>query len=588
MKILHSSDPELKEVFNFALAFAGAVKNYTLYPADHAIAKKHLLNFSRHLNKFLADYNSLRLDVEKNSLRYAGEIVYQGSAEENDIAFLLGRDGVQYLEFKKGIELWEMQSLLKLINDHRMLDEENDGDIVTALWEQEYPHIGYKAIDILTLDAPAINFSGFKVAPPPVAVGRESVDFADDVFSEESGDVIDDGVDEVFEDGGGTVIEEEAAAPSVALAITAKGNDLWLLSPLERYELEKMVAAEEQLDNTDNVIDILLIILVLQNDQQDFTATLDFLQDRFLHACANNRFDAALKVLNNILRMRGSFSRKKQWARPLFDEFLETVSRSESLRGPRRLLLDPETRAYSPQMEYLWRVLCLLSPTVLFTLGPLLPDVPSAKMRQALAGVIIHHARRAPEILARALPKFDEELCLRLLPIVRGMETTVGNRVFLAMALHESAVVRARAFGILERRNQLDPLALFPLINDPDTNVRGKILTLLSKQRNEQYERQLLTYLQNGGNTIAGKEHLLACYKALGRCGSTRSIPVLKEILTGGKLGKIFSRDAMHHKQGAAIALHELGIGEADQILKEGAAGILPDVRLACKKALER
>ena len=587
MKTLHSSDPELKEVFNFSLAFAGAVKNYTLYPADHAIAKKHLLNFSRHLNKFLADYNTLRLDVEKNSLRYAGEIVYQGSAEENDIAFLLGRDGVQYLEFKKGIELWEMQSILKLINDHRILDEENDGDIVTALWEQEYPHIGYKAIDILTLDAPAINFSGFKVAPPPVATGREPADSVDDAFSEETGDFIDDGVDEVFEDGRGVAVEEEAA-PSVALAITAKGNDLWVLSPLERYELEKMVAAEEQLDNTDNVIDILLIILVLQNDQQDFTATLDFLHDRFLHALTNQRFDAALKVLNNMLRMRGSCSRKKQWARPLFDNFLETVSRSESLRGPRRLLLDPETQAYSQQMEYLWRVLCLLSPAVLFTLGPLLPEVPSAKMRQALAGVIVHHAQRAPEILVEALPKFDEELCLRLLPIVRKMETAAGNRVFLAMALHESAVVRARAFGILEQRNQLDPLALFPLINDPDGHIREKILSVLSKQRNEQYEQQLLAYLQNGGNTIAEKEHLLACYKALGRCGSKRSISALREILTGGKLGKMFSRDAMYHKQGAAIALHELGVAEADQILKEGAAGILPDIRLACKKALGR
>ncbi|HHB75240.1 MAG TPA: hypothetical protein ENK84_01680 [Desulfobulbus sp.] len=587
MKILHSSDPELKEVFNFSLAFAGAVKNYTLYPADHAIAKKHLLNFSRHLNKFLSDYDSMRLDVEKNSLRYAGEIVYQGSPEESDIAYLLGRDGVQYLEFKKGIELWEMQSLLQLINDHRILDEENDGDIVTALWEQEYPHIGYKAIDILTLDAPAINFSGFKVAPPPAAAGRELDDSVDHAFSGEIGECFENGADEVFENGNGIAVEDEAA-PSVALAITAKGNDLWALSPLERYELEKMVAAEENLDNTDNVIDILLIILVLQNDQQDFTATLDFLQDRFLHACTNNRFDAALKVLNNILRMRGSFSRKKQWARPLFDDFLETVSRSESLRGPRRLLLDPETQAYSQQMEYLWRVLCLLSPTVLFTLGPLLPDVPSAKMRQALASVIIHHARRAPEILVEALPKFDEELCLRLLPIVREMEAAIGNRVFLAMALHNSAVVRARAFGILEQRNQLDPLALFPLINDPDGHIRAKILTLLSKQRNEQHEQQLLTYLQNNGNAIAGKEHLLACYKALGRCGSQRSIPVLKEILTGGKLGKIFSRDAMHHKQGAAIALHELGIVQADQILKEGAAGILPDVRLACKKALGR
>ncbi len=581
MKILRSSDPELKGVFNFSLAFAGAVKNYTLYPADHAIAKKHLLNFSRHLTKFLADYECLRLDVEKNSLRYAGEIVYQGSAEESDIAYLLGRDGVQYLEFKRGIELWEMQSLLKLINEHRMLDEENDGDIVTALWEQDYPHIDYKAIDILALDAPAIDFSGFKVAPAQVASDVEQDDFSDD----SSGSGLDDaGVDDFLAGSDDSLAGEEA--PSVALTITAKGNDLWILSPLERYELEKMVAAEEQLDNTDNVIDILLIILVVQNDQQDFIATLDFLQDRFLHACKIHRFDAALKVLNNLLKMRGSFSGKKQWALPLFDAFLHTVSRAESLREPRRLLLDPETRPYSQQMEYLWRVLCLLSPEVLFTLGPLLPDVPSAKIRQALSSVIVHHGQRAPEILADTVPLFDEELCLQLLPVARKMPTDAGNKIFLAMALHDSPVVRSRAFGILERRNRLDPLELFPLINDGDREIRQKILALLSRKKNEQCEERLLAYLQNGENTIREKDHLVACYKALGGCGSTRSISVLKEILMGGKIGNMFSREALNHKQGAAVALHELGIAEADQILKEGAAGILPDVRLACKKAL--
>jgi len=582
MKILHSSDPELKGVFNFSLAFAGAVKNYTLYPKDHAIAKKHLLNFSRHLTRFLADYDCLRLDVEKNRLWYNGEIVYQGTDEEGDIAYLLGRDGVQYLEFKKGIELWEIQSILKIINEHRMLDEENDGDIVTALWEQDYPHIGYKAIDILSLDAPAINFSGFKVAPPPADTEPSEV-------VEDTGVIDGAGVDEqadyeVFEGDFDAVVEEEPS--SVTLAITARGNDLWVLSPLERYELEKMVAAEEQLDTTDNVIDILLIILVLQNDRQDFISTIDFLQDRFLHACTIRRFDADLKILNNLRTIRCSFGDKKKWALPLLDGFLHSVSRPESLREAKKILLDPKTPPYSQQMEYFWRVLCQLSPEVIFTLGPLLPDIPSARIRQSLSSVIVHHGQRAPDILAKAVPQFDEELCLQLLPVVRKMVTEQGTKVFMSMALHDSVVVRARAFDILERRGRLDPLVLFPLINDPDKAIRTKILELLMAQRNEQYEQRLLAYLQNGESTIADKDHLVACYRALGCCGSAALLPVLQDILMGGKLGEIFNRQALHHKQGAAIALRELQIIEANQILEEGAAGILPDVRLACKKAL--
>jgi hypothetical protein len=594
--MLRSSDPELKNVFDFAMAFAGAIKNYTLYPQDHAIAKKHLLNLSRHIGKFFANYDNLRLDVDKNKLRYGGELVYQGVAEESDVAYLLSRDGVKYLEFVKGIELWEIQSLLKLVNKYRVLDEENDGDIATALWEQEYPHIQYKAIDILSLDAPSINFSGFKVAPAQNISEHDGEGHSGGLAGRESeaegssgwnGDDAEPGTGNADEYDQGVSVSEQALAdaPPVSLAITAKGNDLWSLSPLERYELEKMVAAAEKQDDTDNIIDILLIILVIQNNQQDFTYTLDFLQDRFLYTFKIHRFDTALKVLNNLGNIKQSFTGKKRWALPLLDNFFATISQPESLREPRRLLLDSKAVPDSQQMEYLWRIFCLFPPRVLFTLGPLVSKVESPKMRQALNTVIIHHTQRAPQILADVVPQLDEELCLRLMPVVRQMEKTVGNVVFTSMALHNSNSVRNRAFGILASRNMLDPIALFPLLNDPDQEIRTKIIALLGEDRNEQREARLLSYLKNEEYTIHDRAHILACYDALGHCGSTASIPFLRHVLMGGNLSNIFSSEGRFLKQGAANALHALKIDEADDILKAGASSMMPDVRLACKKA---
>jgi hypothetical protein len=576
MKILHSSDPELKEVFGFALAFAGAVMNSTLYPPEHAIARKHLLHFNSQLASFLDTFGSLRLDVDKTSLRYSGEIVYQGVDEESDIAYLLGRDGIKYLEFLPGIELWELQSLLQIINQYRILDEENDGDIATALWEQDYPHIRYKSVDILALDAPAISFSSFRVAPPAAVSDQEepAIEGEGDFQEEE------DGVDFVTE-------QEAEAAPSIALTITARGNDLWQLSPLERYELEKMVEEAEHLDNTDNVVDILLILLALQNDREDFTATLDFLQDRFLYACTIYRFDAALKVLSNLDRLRQSFARKKPWALPLFDNFRTTISKKESLRSISHLLSESEHHVSPLQLEYLWRLLCQMDPRILRTLGPLLPDLPLPKMRQALGNVIVHHAQHAPAVLAEAVPLFGEELCLRLLPVIRKMSVDDGNLVFRVMLDHGSDAVRARAFGVLDQRGALEPALLGERLHDPVPEIRERSLALLARRRNPAHEKQLLTYLEKDDCTRYGKEHLTRCYQALGRCGSRISVAFLKKILFGGSLGGRFSREGLHHKQGAALALRALHLPEADKILKDGAQDIFPDIRLACKKALE-
>ena len=576
MKPLHSSDPELKEVFAFALAFAGAVKNYSLYPPEHAIARKHLLHFNRQLSSFLEHFGSLRLDVNKNTLRYSGEIVYQGVDEESDIAYLLGRDGIEYLEFLPGIEIGEIQSLLQIINQHRILDEENDGDIATALWEQDYPHIRYKSVDILALDAPVINFSSFRVAPPPADSDQEDLTVAAE--GDSSGK--EDGVDFVPE-------QEAETAPSIALTITAKGNDLWQLSPLERYELEKMVEEAERLDNTDNVIDILLILIALQNDQEDFRATLDFLEDRFLYACTIYRFDAALKVLSNLDRLRASFAHKKTWALPLFDGFRKTIARQESLRFIGRLLTDPENKVSPQQLEYLWRLLCRMDPRILRTLGPLLPDLPSPKTRQALGNVIVHHAQHAPVVLAETVSSFGEELCLRLLPVIRKMPVADGNQVFRVMLDHASDAVRMRAFGILDQRGALDPLLLGERLHDSRPEIRERALALLARRRNPAHEKQLLSYLDKGDVSRYGKEYLLSCYQALGRCGSRISVAFLKKILQGGSLGGRFSREGLHHKQGAALALRALHLPEADKILEDGAQDIFPDIRLACKKALE-
>jgi len=582
MKILHSSDPELKAVFSFTQAFAAAVRNYSLYPPEHVIARKHLLHFSSQLAGFLERFGSLRLDVHKISLKYGEEIVYQGNTEESDVAYLLGRDGIEYLEFLPKIEIWELQSLLQIINQYRILDEENDGDIATALWEQDYPHLRYKSVDILALDAPVINFSSFRVAPPdPASHGDNSADHGDDSATDAGEEIT------APEDGFDFIPEDQAeSAPSIALTITAKGNDLWQLSPLERYELNKMVEEAEHLDNTDNVIDILLILLALQNDRDDFIATLDFLRDRFLYACTIYRFDAALKVLNNIDRLGTSFLHKKKWTLPLFKDFRKSVSRQESLRPICQLLTETESRISPLQLEYLWRLLCIMHPRILQTLGPLLPGLPSPRMRQALGNVIVFHAQRSPAVLAESIPLFGEELCLRLLPVIRKMPVGDGNRVFLVMLEQQSDAVRTRAFGILDRRGVLDPVLLGRLLHDPVEDIRKRTLALLARRRNPASEKQLLRYLETGKCAQYGKDYMIRCYLALGQCGSRVSIGFLKKILTGGTLSGRFSRERLYHKQGAALALRALRLPEADKILHTGAQDIFPDIRMACKKAL--
>ncbi len=581
--MLKSSDPEIQCVFDFTLSLAAAIKNYTLYPQHHAIAKKHLGNISRQLRSYFSFHNCLRLDVDKLTLAYDGDVVYRGLAKESDIAYLLSRDGVQYLEFLKAIELWELQSLLKLINRNRKLDEENDGDIVTDLWEKDYPHIRYKAIDILSLDAPPINFSSFKVTPDFTSTQKMALSGSvpgEDVLHDawDEGDFTSD-IDEVDE-------LSTVDAPPVSIAITAKGNNLWSLSSLEEYELEKMVAVEAERDDTDDIIDILLIMLVLQNNEDDFGEGLDFLLDRYIRSLKVHRFDAALKVLENLKNIRRSFVGKKDWSLPKLDDFFTTVSQPESLRDVERLLLDLSEIPDSGQIKCLWSILHRLEPEILCTIAPLTGKVQAADIRQTLADIILHHAQRDPQALAKTVHLLDAELCEKLMEVAEQMKTSDGNKILAKMSLHPLAQVRRPAFEILVYRDMIDPLDVFLLLNDSDEGVREKIFSLLQKKRDKQIETRLLTYLKEGECSINTKEHLLACYNALGHCGSVASVPLLQEVLMGGGWGSLVDRSSKIHKQGAAYALGLLGIDEANRVLQEGAGSMIPDIRRACRKVI--
>ena len=108
------------------------------------MARQHLDKIYQTLCQFLAGHKTLRLEIGKSTMIYDDDIVYQGAPDDNDIAFLLGRDGVEWIEFFRDLELWEVQSLLSTITNNRRSDMDSDGNITTALWEQDFPHIEYK------------------------------------------------------------------------------------------------------------------------------------------------------------------------------------------------------------------------------------------------------------------------------------------------------------------------------------------------------------------------------------------------------------------------------------------------------------
>ncbi|OGP66006.1 MAG: hypothetical protein A2170_16975 [Deltaproteobacteria bacterium RBG_13_53_10] len=91
----------------------------------------------------------------------------------------------------------------------------------------------------------------------------------------------------------------------------------------------------------------------------------------------------------------------------------------------------------------------------------------------------------------------------------------------------------------------------------------------------------LAQYIRNGKFDGDETGELIACFKALGRCGTERSLPFLKEtLLKGGWLSRF---RASTLRQGAAIALAQFGTEKSLQVLDEAARSHFPAVRSAAQ-----
>jgi len=573
---------DLRTIGTIAQLLAGAIKHHTLYPEDHAIARQHLGKIFDNISSFLENHPTLHLEIGKNNMVYDGDVVYQGKPDENDIAFLLGRDGVEWLEFSRDLELWEIQSLLRVINNNRRSDMESDGTIATDLWEQDFPHIEYKTINLMAMDLPLLNLGSFQVAAGPEK-GQDAqtdrsgrVASSQDYYSQESD-----------EDDGDITEESSEEAAAIGLALTDPGSALWNLTEVEQFQLDAMVSKEENSVDIESTIEILLILLLIQNDNQEAVDILAFLQDRFLYCLQQHQFKYALKIISTLNKIATTQNKRQKQLSPLISELFQSVSRPESLRDLEKFFTASEEPVEDSELDALWTLIRFLPPDILKTLAPLSCKIDIQRFGPAFLAIFEHYCEIDSRYLAAVAGEIDTKICLHLFPFIQRIRMDHAIPVLSAMAHHSSPLVRRRAFQLLVDWDAVDIQKLLPLIDDPDETIRGTILSLAGKQRNPTIERMLRKHLQEHVENTEDREHILACYNALGRSGSTESIPFLKKCLfQGSKLGTLFATGGGAHKEGAARALMALRIPAARKIVKEGTRNILPDVRAACRKAL--
>ena len=535
----------------------------SFYAEDHTNCQAGLMRLHKDLGNFLEKNQELRLTVEKNRLLFGDGVVYEGDVKDGDLAFALFRDGILELSFQKGLEARETKIFVGILHTYKVLPAEAEGDIVTALWESQLPHVHYEAADSIIetdseggLSSPEENGS-----IPGGATSRQGADIFDSLET-------------LKQDSAPCVVAEKAKESRRV------DTRIFQLKTEEITALREMVLREEERDATGEILNMMADILKDQQNKEFFDVVLEYLSEELQIALARKNFDNSLRILVRLHQIRKLSVDSTSWAHAKIKEFFMRASGEKFLASLHELW--PKMTA--ADLEKAKKTLILLPPAAIGTIGPMFCETRVSSALQMLADVIVTLAARDLKPFETLLDTAEEDLVHRLVPLLGHMKDESSARLLLKMTQHPGESVRMEALKAVMARDLWIPEELLFLLDDGNSIIRQLYLDYLASRRSQTTEGILLGYLRNKRFRNHNKEHLSACFRTLGKCGTTASIPYLQNALLKGGLISKFRTSA--HRKSAAMALLELGSEKARQVLLEASRSGFPGIRNVAQSIL--
>ena len=130
---------KVREILN---ALAGLAVSLKIYPPEHAANTAARTEAWDKLRDLLEAQWEIELVVGETAFQFGGETVYTDKNLLKSLPFLMFKDGLRSLSFKRGLTEPEFLDFLGLLRQVVQLPPE-EGDIAALLWERDFEHIAY-------------------------------------------------------------------------------------------------------------------------------------------------------------------------------------------------------------------------------------------------------------------------------------------------------------------------------------------------------------------------------------------------------------------------------------------------------------
>lgn len=598
-------DPQaIQKVKELILSLANTVSALKLFPTEHASARHFRQDFISRLKAFLDEYQKLELSISESGFYYQDKLIYQDEISSKSLPFFFYKDGLRLLYFYQGMDGEEINDFLELVRIESAKPPE-ESDVVNALWLKDLPNVQYYAPEefienrILEERTESLSRRGLKVIPQELA--REAVDIEvnnEELFSgllrlkPQEKQAINSFVDHELPENWqqDLTLESEEKRNNLTWLTTISQTDSQTgnlpvtleFSEEEQEQLNRLLERNRNLSSEEEFINLMMEIMALEENEQQFAVNLDILQEFYLENIKNGHFNIPIILNKKIRELKNLLAAGQNSLASSLDDFLARTSDLKIFDEIRKLV----ENKVELNCEALYEYLNQFGQEAIPFLSELYEKIENHGFRTRVKNYFKEQiSSTQPGIITAQIDGQKPQLTGMIIDIMLEQPAQKIIPLFAAFLTLDNKDLKLKAIESLSSYNdELANKLLLAFMNDEEQEVRLKATTSLKFLGDTTHLNKLISKVFSAGFKARSFEEKKAMFEFLGRTKNQEAFRFLKKIY----LKKSWRRSLTELKICAIAGLETMGTKEAIGLLERGEHFLNRRVREASAEALVR
>jgi hypothetical protein len=512
--------------------FLQTLKAFRLYEANHPILSKFVERLRKDFDQYFGEFDSFSLQIGEHRLYYRGNVVYENEDVKESLAFVFFKDGIRELQFSKGLEFKEMIDFLNVVRKGDLLNRMED-DLVTLLWEKDFTHITFTAVD-------EFMEGGATLVPATeedLAKGLEYKGSWEEGLQEKA----DEGQPE-----SSSIPVQEGLRKAINPAPGQSLVQACQLTPEEREAIDREARQEEQPDYIYILIDNLIEILLHLGEDVDAYENMISYFDRVIEYLLDQKeVGKAVALLSSLHQTMESIMMKDKQIFAI-QRILENSSSPHSIE-----LLGKAMKGNGEvDSESILEYLRFLTKKAVEPLCLLLGELESGKWRKTICDQLTELCRQEIQPLSKFLSDHNPLLVCQILYTLGNIGDPSTVNYLGDLVTHKDLKVREETLQILNKFGEKGKGLIQRFLTDSISGIRAKAALLLARNAKGEAVKPLTDIIFSEDFHKRDYKEKASFFRALGETGSKEVIPTLKKI---SKKKSFFRRDKWNEMRQCAV-----------------------------------